>query len=64
MQMEDFDADEEYKFIEKIDHVYFEYGMDGGMIRLKAIDDKTNILKQAIDQAVRELSEMLFKMVI
>jgi hypothetical protein len=64
MQMEDFDADEEYKFIEKIDHVYFEYGMDGGMIRLKAIDDNTNILKQAIDQAVRELSEMLFKMVI
>ncbi len=63
MQMEDFDAEEEYKFIEKIDYLYFEYGMDGGIIRLKAIDDKTNILKQAIDQAVRELSEMLFKMV-
>jgi hypothetical protein len=63
MQMEDFDADEEYKFIEKIDYLYFEYGMDGGIVRLKAIDDKTNILKQAIDQAVRELSEMLFKMV-
>ncbi len=63
MQMEDFDAQEEFKFIEKIDYLYFEYGMDGGMIRLKAIDDKTNILKQAIDQAVRQLSEMLFKMV-
>lgn len=64
MQMQDFDADEEYKFIEKIDYVYFEYGVDGGLLRVKAIDSKTNILKQAVDQALSQLSEMLIKMVI
>jgi hypothetical protein len=62
MQMEDFDAEEEYKFIEKIDYLYFEYGIDGGVLRVKAIDDKTNILKQAIDQAISQLSEMLLNM--
>jgi hypothetical protein len=64
MQMEDFDAEEEYKFIEKIDYLYFEFGIDGGVLRVKAIDDKTNILKQAIDQAISQLSEMLLRMVI
>lgn len=62
--MEDFDLEEEYKFIEKIDHLYFEYGADGGILKLKTIDNKTNILKQAVDQVLSQLSEMLIKLVI
>jgi hypothetical protein len=62
--VEDFDAEGAYKFIEKIDYVYFEYGVDGGVLKLQAIDQKTNILKQSVDQALAQLSEILIKMVI
>jgi hypothetical protein len=62
--VEDFDAEGAYKFIEKIDYVYFEYGVDGGVLKLQAIDQKTNILKQSVDQALAQLSEILIKMVL
>lgn len=62
--VEDFDAEGAYKFIEKIDYVYFEYGVDGGVLKLQAIDQKTNILKQSVDQALAQLSEILIKMIL
>jgi hypothetical protein len=62
--VEDFDAEGAYKFIEKIDYIYFEYGVDGGVLKLQAIDQKTNILKQSVDQALAQLSEILIKMVL
>jgi hypothetical protein len=62
--VEDFDAEGAYKFIEKIDYIYFEYGVDGGMLKLQAIDQKTNILKQSVDQALAQLSEILINMVL
>lgn len=62
--VEDFDAEGAYKFIEKIDYVYFEYGVDGGVLKLQAIDQKTNILKQSVDQALAQLAEILIKMVL
>jgi hypothetical protein len=62
--VEDFDTEGSYKFIEKIDYIYFEYGVDGGILKLQAIDQKTNILKQSVDQALTQLSEILIKMVI
>jgi hypothetical protein len=62
--VEDFDPEGAYKFIEKIDYIYFEYGVDGGVLKLQAIDQKTNILKQSVDQALAQLSEILIKMVL
>jgi hypothetical protein len=62
--VEDFDAEGAYKFIEKIDYIYFEYGVEGGMLKLQAIDQKTNILKQSVDQALAQLSEILINMVL
>jgi hypothetical protein len=62
--VEDFDAEGAYKFIEKIDYIYFEYGVDGGVLKLQAIDQKTNILKQSVDQALAQLSEILIKMIL
>jgi hypothetical protein len=62
--VEDFDSEGAFKFVEKIDFVYFEYGVDGGMLKLQAIDQKTNILKQSVDQALAQLSEILIKMVL
>jgi len=62
--VEDFDTEGMYRFVEKIDYVYFEYGDDGGILKLQAIDQKTNILKQSIDQALAQLSEILLKMVL
>ena len=61
--VEDFDAEGAFKFVEKIDYIYFEYGVDGGILKLQAIDQKTNILKQSVDQALTQLSEILIKMV-
>ncbi|MFM7668281.1 MAG: hypothetical protein ACKO7D_08860 [Bacteroidota bacterium] len=62
--VEDFDAEGAFKFVEKIDYIYFEYGVDGGLLKLQAIDQKTNILKQSVDQALAQLSEILIKMVL
>ena len=62
--VEDFDAEGAFKFVEKIDYIYFEYGVDGGILKLQAIDQKTNILKQSVDQALAQLSEILLKMVL
>jgi hypothetical protein len=62
--VEDFDAEGAFKFVEKIDYIYFEYGVDGGMLKLQAVDQKTNILKQSVDQALAQLSEILIKMVL
>lgn len=62
--VEDFDPEGAFTFIEKIDYIYFEYGLDGGVLKLKAVDEKANILKQAVDQTLTQLSEMLIKMVL
>ena len=62
--VEDFDAEGAFKFIEKIDYIYFEYGQEGGVLKLQAIDQKTNILKQSVDQALAQLSEILINMVL
>ncbi len=62
--VEDFDTEGAFKFIEKIDYIYFEYGQDGGVLKLQAIDQKTNILKQSVDQALAQLSEILINMVL
>jgi hypothetical protein len=34
------------------------------MLKLQAIDQKTNILKQSVDQALAQLSEILINMVL
>lgn len=62
--VEDFDAEGAFKFVEKIDYIYFEYGIDGGILKLQAVDQKTNILKQSVDQALAQLSEILINMVL
>jgi len=64
LAIEEFELGEEFKFIEKIDHIYFEYGQDGGVLKVRSIDSKTNFLKQSVDQALTQLSEMLIKMVL
>jgi hypothetical protein len=64
LPIEDFELEEEFKFIEKIDHIYFEYGLEGGVLKVRSIDSKTNFLKQSVDQALTQLSEMLIKMVL
>jgi hypothetical protein len=34
------------------------------VLKLQAIDQKTNILKQSVDQALAQLSEILIKMIL
>jgi hypothetical protein len=50
------------RLIEKLDFAYLEYGIDGGKLKIKSKDSKTNILKQVVDQFLGQLSEDLLKL--
>jgi hypothetical protein len=57
IDIEEFGLEGEMKVVEIVDYATLSYGNEGGRIYIKAKKGKENILKQAMDVVLSELTE-------